>query len=110
MAVAVRTTVNLDLPVFSQVVLADPVGLFALVHAKEEPLSLELLWTKANIQPSIRATAISVFAVRIHTLFGPWFTEWLVTLRHLESELDVQVRNARRETDWRIYDDKVLSQ
>lgn len=88
-AVAVRTTCNLDLPVFSQVVLADSGPCYTEFNIS--PLDVERLWSDTDIRPSVRSTAISAFAVRLHGLLSVWSAEWDLTLCELDSNLRVEV-------------------
>jgi hypothetical protein len=99
-SVAVRTTFNMDLPVFSQVVLGD-FGISFWAAGFEGDLGAldsERLWSDANIRPSIRLTAISAFAFRLHGLLSLWFEGWLYTLAEFKSDLRVNVRHPCRAT------------
>ncbi|KAG7286531.1 hypothetical protein NEMBOFW57_008842 [Staphylotrichum longicolle] len=63
------------------------------------------------MQLSIRATAISAFALRLHALITLWSGEWMITLRQFESELDVRVTDilSRKKRRKLMYDDSDLA-
>ena len=92
LSVAIRTTCDLDLPVFSLVALADThryQGSFnsyslGRLHNSER-------WMELGIRPSIRSTGVAAFAFRIHTMCSFWATEWADLLNELDSQLTVTV-------------------
>jgi hypothetical protein len=92
LSVAVRTTCDLDLPLFSLVVLSDlqPNGSSIIVRGPYH-LGSAAWWEKAGIRPAIRSTAISAFAFRIHSLCTDWAMEWNATLNMFDKALTVRV-------------------
>jgi hypothetical protein len=90
-SVAVRTTCDLDLPVFSLVALTDE-ELYGFNNiAENRDLDSMHLWHLAGIRPVVRSTGISATALRIRSLCNLWADNWKRTLKHLELELEVKV-------------------
>ncbi|KAK4032372.1 hypothetical protein C8A01DRAFT_20545 [Parachaetomium inaequale] len=112
-AVAVRTTCDLDLPVFSLVSLADNGGQdYRLINAKGlGKLGSADEWREAGIRPAIRSTGISAFAFRIRALWSVWAEGWKETLDCFDKQLEVQVTDilTRRTRLQLMYDDSNLA-
>ncbi|KAK4235363.1 hypothetical protein C8A03DRAFT_17888 [Achaetomium macrosporum] len=90
-SVAVRTTCDLDLPVFSLVTLVDREKYdYQGVRSFADLDSIDL-WHRAGIRPVVRSTGISAFAMRVRSLSSLWAQRWTWMLNQLESELKVEL-------------------
>ncbi|KAK4116136.1 hypothetical protein N656DRAFT_227109 [Canariomyces notabilis] len=84
-SVGLRTTWELDLPVFSMVTMADTLpNAFQLA---DELGRAE--WTDNEIRPSIRATGVTAFASRILSLMSLWTYNWSRLLDDIDKALKV---------------------
>lgn len=116
--VGIRTTCNLDLPVFSLVVLADfgiPDPSFSSSRDLET-LDPDDCWHSRAVAgrwlgPSIRATGIFAFAFRLLHIFEAWARDWKQTLDEFEAELAVEVKDilSRKRRHKHMYDESDLS-
>jgi hypothetical protein len=102
-AVAVRTTCDLDLAVFSLLLLVDNGGQrYRFTNAKGPgELGSARQWLQAGIRPAIRSTGISAFAFRIRSLCSAWAEEWEQTLDCFDEELEVQV-SSTPDASWKL--------
>jgi hypothetical protein len=90
LSVAIRTSCDLDLPVFSLVALADsPSSPFSSYNLGR--LDNSERWMELGIRPSIRSTGVAAFAFRIHTMCSFWAEKWTVSLDELDNQLTVTV-------------------
>lgn len=87
LAVAVKSTTTMDLPIFSIVNLTD----IADTNEYMEPLAGNN-WEAAGIQPWRGGAGLAAFAMRIQMLCGLWAKEWTRTLDELDGLLTVDVR------------------
>ena len=87
LAVAVKSTTKMDLPIFSIVNLTDIDDTYEYM----EPLAGND-WEAAGIQIWPGGTGLAAFARRIQMLCGLWAKEWTRTLDELDGLLTVDVR------------------
>lgn len=84
-----KTTWELELPVFSLVTLTDSfTGLDDLGQLWDTNI-----WTAVNIRPSIRATGVAAFAFRIRSLLPGWAAQWSRLLDQIDRVLSADVSN-----------------
>jgi hypothetical protein len=93
LSVGIRTTCNLDLPVFSLVALADTNSstLCYFDFPSLDRLGSSERWMEFGIRPSIRSAGVAAFAFRIHTMCSFWAEKWTVSLDELDNQLTVTV-------------------
>lgn len=88
-SVGLKTTWTMDLPIFSMVVLMDDREAHPDIHDVHQ-------WNNANIHPSIRATGVAAFALRIRLLCEYWKSHWAGLLDYIDKALktDVSIRQS----------------
>lgn len=86
-SVGLKTTWELDLPVFTLVTMTDSfTGLDDLGE-----LSDTSIWAAVNIRPSLRATGVAAFAFRIRSLLPGWAAHWSRLLNQIDRALSADV-------------------
>ena len=94
-SIALRTTSEMDLPIFLLVLLTDLGGLDRPRRGKPSESLVDLdsrdKWEELGIRPAIRQTGISALAFRLYTLCFCWAAEWDSTLKTFESHINVEV-------------------
>lgn len=100
LSVAIRTTCDLDLPIFSLVTLADidfahrapgRHNYHTFSSSDLHELSADEIWEEIGIRPSIRSAGVSAFAFRIYTICSCWAEHWTASLDELDEQLTVTV-------------------
>ncbi|KAK4189328.1 hypothetical protein QBC35DRAFT_462045 [Podospora australis] len=122
-AVALRTTCRLDLPVYSMVTVMDylvsnidemfiepPAAWAEYYGGAWGALENSKGWRAGGIQPSIRSTAFDSLAFRMMTICWIWRYEWLASLgaitKYIRADLsDILTHEGRNKI---LYDDKDL--
>jgi len=79
-SIALKTTWEMDLPVFSLVTMTDCFSDWKQLGR----LSDVNTWEEAGICPAIRATGVAAFALRIRSLLPGWAAHWTRLLDHID--------------------------
>ncbi|KAI0418425.1 hypothetical protein F5X98DRAFT_373899 [Xylaria grammica] len=88
-SVGLKTTYDLDLPVFNLItIVEDP----RIVEGLES-LGDETMWQTTDIRPLIRTTGTAAFAFRIRSFFKSWEEQWSDLLNGIDKVLEVDLRN-----------------
>ena len=86
-SIALKTTCDLELPVFTLVLLTDACMSFGDLTDLD---SIDA-WKESGIRPAIRQTGISAMALRIHTACSEWAKQWGFMLGEFDRQLNVEV-------------------
>ncbi|KAK0653044.1 hypothetical protein B0T16DRAFT_323103, partial [Cercophora newfieldiana] len=96
-SVGLKTTWEMDLPIFTLVTMAD---LSVTGYLKVlEGIGDNSKWAAANIRPSTNTTGVAAFAFRIRSLLPVWEAHWLELLQGIDAALQTDVI-LRLAADW----------
>ena len=87
-SVALKSTWQFDLPVFSLITFADS---FTGIQDLGRLWDTEM-WTAVGIRPCVRVTGLPAFAFRICSLLPEWEAQWSQTLDQVDAALHTKVR------------------
>jgi hypothetical protein len=87
-SIALKTTCDLELPIFTLVLLTD-----GSVRFSRDLADLDSTdgWKESGIRPAIRQTGISAMAFRIHEICSEWAKNWGYLLGEFDRQLNVEV-------------------
>ncbi|RWA06817.1 hypothetical protein EKO27_g8294 [Xylaria grammica] len=88
-SVGLKTTCDLDLPVFNLITIVED----RRIVEGLESLGDETMWQTTDIRPSTRTTGTAAFAFRIRSFFKSWEEEWSELLNGIDKVLEVDLRN-----------------
>ncbi|KAI0444365.1 hypothetical protein F4803DRAFT_549171 [Xylaria telfairii] len=101
-SVGIKTTCNLDLPVFTLITMVDRQDILDSMDRLED----ETMWEAAGIRPLIRSTGVAAFAFRIRSILEYWDEDWTNLLNGIDHVLNVDVSSSSTVSTYSyLYDD-----